>query len=522
MALFASGRLRYQFFPQVAGNIAYATLTMERGAPLERTEIAVQQIQRAADELRAEIEAEYPGQQIVIHTFGSIGEQLARDGPQDPGMMGGSHLAEVGMELVPALEREITTDEVLARWREKTGPVPDAIELVFGSDAFSVGDPINIELYGTDDLEALTGASALVKQFVANFAGVYDVADSFRSGKQEIQLTVRQSALPLGLTQNDLARQVRQAFYGEEAQRIQRGRDDVRVMVRYPESERKSLGSLEDMRIRTREGVEVPFAAVADATITRGFSSIRRTDRQRIVTVTAEMDRSISTPEQVLAAFAEWAPELKQQFPAVEYRLGGEQREQADAAGGVLKGFLMALLLIYVLLAVPLGSYGQPFIIMSVIPFGAVGAVLGHWILGWDVIFFSVLGIIALSGVVVNASLVMVHTINSLRTEGLELTEAVRKASVLRFRPIVLTTATTFFGLLPLMFEAAVPAVPLVPMAISLGCGVLYAAIMTLFLVPVGYVILDDLIRMRSGSGTRSDTQARAVSVGTTSHAASS
>jgi multidrug efflux pump subunit AcrB len=403
------------------------------------------------------------------------------------------------MELIPAIEREITTDEVLARWREKTGPVPDAVELVFGSDAFSVGDAINIELYGSDDLEALTGASALVKQFIASFAGVYDVADSFRSGKQEIQLAVRESALPLGLTQNDLARQVRQSFYGEEAQRIQRGRDDVRVMVRYPESERKSLGSLEDMRIRTRDGVEVPFSAVADATITRGFSSIRRTDRQRVVTVTAEMDRSISTPEQVLAAFAEWSPALKEAYPDVDYRLGGEQREQADAAGGVLTGFAMALLLIYVLLAIPLSSYLQPFIIMSVIPFGVVGAVLGHWILGWDVVFFSVLGIVALSGVVVNASLVMVHSINGFREQGLEFTDAVRTAAVLRFRPIVLTTATTFFGLLPLMFEDAVPAVPMVPMAISLGCGVLYAAIMTLFLVPVGYVLLDDALRLRSG-----------------------
>lgn len=498
MALFYSGRMRYQFFPQVAGNIAYATLTMERGAPLERTELAVAQIQRAADELRAEIEAEYPGQQIVVHTFASIGEQLARDGPQDPGAQGGSHLAEVGMELIPAIEREITTDEVLARWREKTGPVPDAVELVFGSDAFSVGDAINIELYGTDDLAALTGASALVKQYLASFAGVYDVADSFRSGKQEIQLAVRESALPLGLTQNDLARQVRQSFYGEEAQRIQRGRDDVRVMVRYPESERKSLGSLEEMRIRTRDGTEVPFSAVADATITRGFSSIRRTDRQRVVTVTAEMDRSIATPEQVLAAFAAWSPELKQAFPDVDYRLGGEQREQADAAGGVLTGSVMALLLIYVLLAIPLGSYMQPFIIMSVIPFGVVGAVLGHWVLGWDVVFFSVLGIVALSGVVVNASLVMVHSINGYRAQGLEFTDAVRTAAILRFRPIVLTTATTFFGLLPLMFEDAVPAVPMVPMAISLGCGVLYAAIMTLFLVPVGYVLLDDLLRLRS------------------------
>jgi multidrug efflux pump subunit AcrB len=488
-ALFQSGRLRYQFFPQVEGNIAYATLTMARGVPLERTEMAVDQIQGAADELRRQLDEEFPGPSIVVHTFGSIGEQLARNGPPTEIAGGGSHLAEIGIELVPALEREVTTNEVLARWRELTGPVPDAVELLFGSDAFSAGEPINIELFGSDDIDELTQASAMVKQFLTSFVGVSDVADSFRAGKQEVQLSVRESALPLGLTQNDLASQVRQAFYGEEAQRIQRGRDDVRVMVRYPEAERRSLGSLEEMRIRTRDGIEVPFAAVAQAEITRGFASIRRTDRRRVVTVTADIDRSVTTPETILGALSAWSPELRAAFPSVSYRLGGEQREQADAAGGVIKGFGMALMIIYVLLAIPLRSYTQPFIIMSVIPFGAVGAILGHFILGWDVVFFSVLGIVALSGVVVNSSLVMVHAINTQREQGLGFIEAVQAGAVLRFRPIALTTATTFIGLLPLMFETAVPAVPIVPMAISLGFGVLYASIMTLFLVPVGYVI---------------------------------
>jgi len=504
-ALFASGRLRYQFFPQVAGNVAYATLTMEQGVPLARTEIAVAQIQRAADRLRQELDEEFPGPSIVVHTFGSIGEQLGRDGPQRPQGLGGAHLAELGMELVPSVDREITTDEVLARWRELTGPVPDAVELVFGSDAFSAGEPINIEIYGPDDIYELTQASAMVKQFLATFAGVSDIADSFRAGKQEVQLSVRESALPLGLTQNDLARQVRQAFYGAEAQRIQRGRDDVRVMVRYPEIERRSLGSLEEMRIRTRDGIEVPFAAVADAEISRGFASIRRTDRRRVVTVTADVDRSVTTPDRVIGAFEAWTPELHDRFPDVTHRLGGEQRERSDAAGGLLKGFGMALMVIYVLLAIPLRSYLQPFIIMSVIPFGTVGAILGHYLLGWDVVFFSVLGMVALSGVVVNASLVMVHTINTHREKGLPFGEAIRTASILRFRPIVLTTATTFLGLLPLMFETAVPAMPMIPMAISLGFGVLYASIMTLILVPVGYVILDDVIRLTS----RTDSHAR-------------
>ena len=289
---------------------------------------------------------------------------------------------------------------------------------------------------------------------------------------------------------------------------MQRGRDDVRVMVRYPEAERRSLGSLEDMRIRTRDGVEVPFSAVAEAKVTRGFANIQRTDRQRIVTVTANVDRVETTPAIILDQFEAWFPELSERFPNLQYRYGGEAREQSSTASGIVTGLGMALLVIYVLLAIPLKSYAQPLIIMSVIPFGMVGALLGHKIMGWDIVFFSVLGIVALTGVVVNGSLVMVHTINARRAGGLSIGDSVRSAAIARFRPIALTTATTFLGLVPLMFEASVPAVPLVPMAIALSYGVLYASVMTLFLVPVGYLIVDDIRAAiaQGGSGSTSNT----------------
>ncbi|MCS5635176.1 MAG: efflux RND transporter permease subunit, partial [Myxococcota bacterium] len=294
-----------------------------------------------------------------------------------------------------------------------------------------------------------------------------------------------------------LARQVRQAFYGEEAQRIQRGKDDVRVMVRYPEPERRSLGALEEMRIRTPDGTEVPFAAVADARLGRGFASIRRTDRRRVVNITGSVVRSITTPERVLGDLLQDLPEILAPYPEIDYEFGGEQRQQQEAGVGLARGFGFSLLLIFCLLAIPLKSYVQPLIIMSVIPFGAVGAIFGHLIMGWDLVFFSVLGIVALSGVVVNASLVLVHSVNRQRAEGVELIEAVVGAGVIRFRPIVLTSLTTFLGLVPLMFEPAVPARPLVPMSIALGYGVLFASTITLFLVPAAYVILDDLRKFR-------------------------
>jgi len=289
---------------------------------------------------------------------------------------------------------------------------------------------------------------------------------------------------------------VRQAFYGEEVQRIQRGRDDVRVMVRYPEADRRTLGSLEQMRIRTRDGVEVPFVAVANAKLDRGFATIRRTDRQRVVTVTGDVDRTVTTPEKILADIQRELPALLSSFPGVTWRLGGEQREHGDAAAGLARGAVLALMMIYALLAIPLKSYLQPLIIMSVIPFGAAGAIVGHLIMGWDLVFFSILGIVALSGVVVNSSLMLVHNVNRQRSRGISFIEAVSTAGIVRFRPIALTSVTTYIGLLPLMFEPDVAARPLIPMAISLGYGVLMASVVTLFLVPCGYVILDDLQRL--------------------------
>jgi len=347
-----------------------------------------------------------------------------------------------------------------------------------------------------------------VRTKLASYRGVTDIADSFRAGKQEVRLAIREEARPLGLTQSDLARQVRQAFYGDEVQRIQRGRDELKVMVRYPELERESLGSLEEMRIRTKEGVEVPFDAVAEASLGRGFATIRRTDRERIVRVTANVDRAVITPEKIIADMQVVMPELLSRHPGVSYQLDGEQREQGRAMKGLARGVAISLLLIYALLAIPLKSYIQPLIIMSVIPFGAVGAILGHLIMGWDVVFFSVLGIVALSGVVVNASLVLVHYVNGQRERGVGVLESVRSAGVTRFRPIFLTSATTFIGLVPLMFEGAVAARPLVPMAIALGYGVLFAAVVTLFLVPCGYMMLDDLLGHRDEEASASTSGA--------------
>ena len=425
LALVASGRIAFQFFPAIEGNRITASLTMPEGINVEDTALAAAQIERAAEELIAELDRDYPDTPgIVEFLLTSIGRSAGGgQGPRGSNQVrpAVSHEAEVALALKPTAERGgVTATQIQQRWRELTGLVPDSVELRFSASAFNAGDPISIELRGRN-VEDLREVATLLRSALAGFSGVTDITDSFRSGKQEAKLSLRPEARTLGLTLNDLARQARQAFYGEEAQRIQRGTEDVRVMVRYPEEERRSLGDLEDMRIRTASGVEVPFAAVAQVDFGNGYSSIRRVNRQRVVTVTADVNRDVTTPEEILASLQLGAlPEILAQYRGVSYVLSGEQEERGEAFSGLFKLIPMALLVIYAILAIPLKSYFQPLVIMSVIPFGLVGAILGHVIMGWPLIMPSMLGMIALSGVVVNSSLVMVDYINRQRLAGMK------------------------------------------------------------------------------------------------------
>jgi len=333
-----------------------------------------------------------------------------------------------------------------------------------------------------------------LRQELARFDGVQDITDSFRAGKQEIKLELLPEARTLGLTLADLASQVRNGFYGAEVQRIQRGEDEVKVMVRFPEDERRSIGNLEDMYIRTPGGVEVPFSSIARFELGSGYSTINRTDGRRVVRVTGDVDRTLASPEEINASIQkEVLPKLRAKYPGLGIGLGGEQEERVKAYAGLMIGALLSLILIYALLAVPLRSYMQPAVIMSVIPFGAIGAILGHVIMNFQLSFFSALGIVALSGVVVNSSLVLVDYVNRQRRLGTDLMKAVLDAGVARFRPIILTSSTTFAGLMPTMVSDTPATLFFIPMAISLAYGVLFATVITLILVPSLYVIVDDI-----------------------------
>lgn len=494
-SMLMSGRIIFQYFPSVEGNRLYASLTMPEGTPVEHTERAAKRMEAAAQILRKEIDAELglEGKSAVKHILSLVGSSIPK------GSIGStvqqSNVAEIGIELeLPVGYDGVSTRHFANRWRDLTGSIPDALELGFTADAFGVGDAIDIELRGSD-FEHLRAVAAQLRERLQSYAGVQDLTDTFQAGKQEVKLNLLPEARTLGLTVSDLGQQVRQAFYGYEAQRIQRGKDDIRVMVRYPEAERRSLGDLEDMRIRTAEGIEIPFAGVAEAQLGRGYTTIQRVDGRRVVRVIADVNRSINTPEAILGELIRTdIPKILAEYPGVSFALAGEAEERADSMSSLLTYAVLALFIIYALLAIPLQSYLQPLVIMSVIPFGMVGAIIGHLILGLDLVFFSLLGIVALSGVVVNSSLVLVDYINRQRSAGQDLKWAVSHAGSVRFRPIVLTSITTFVGLSPMMALSNMSTHMFVPMATSLAFGVLAGTLITLFLVPCLYLILEDVL----------------------------
>ncbi|HBP55372.1 MAG TPA: acriflavine resistance protein B, partial [Verrucomicrobiales bacterium] len=386
------------------------------------------------------------------------------------------------------------SQEIVGEWRKSIGPISGAQELSFRAEIGRASDPIDIQLTGPsfDDLQA---ASKEVKARLLEYPNLFDISDTFENGKPELKMKIKPEAELLGLTMTDLARQARQSFFGSEAQRIQRGREDVRVMVRYPLRERSSLSNLESMRVRTPTGQEVPFSAVANMKQGRSFSTITRIDRNRTIRVTADANKEETNLQIIQEDVLNFMPAIVSKYNGMNFSLEGEAREQRESFGSVWLGSVFVLFAIYSLLAIPFKSYIQPLIVMSVIPFGLGGAIIGHLIMGHNLSMMSVLGMLALSGVVVNDSLVLVDYINRKRREGVDLMEAVRNAGVARFRAIMLTSITTFAGLVPILWEKSTQAQFLIPMAISLGWGILFATFITLLLVPINYLLLEDLQR---------------------------
>ena len=514
LGLVRGGIVQVGFFPSIDADNVAALVSFPLGTPVEVTEEAVGRLERSGRALGEELaeEAREAGRspEVVRHVLASVGaqpfrsDQQRRTGSRSRGGEGG-HVGEVNLELAESDRRGIGSAELARRWRARAGRIPGAEELVFTTSLFAAGSDIHVRLVGPS-LEELRAGAEELKEALRRIQGVREITDSFREGKRELELEVTPAAEALGLTQTDLARQVRQAFHGEEAQRVQRGRDDVKVMVRFPETRRRSVGDLESMRIRARDGTEVPLLTVARIRESRGFATIPRVDRHRIVDVTASIDTDEGVGQRANAIDVlgelerDVLPGILLRHPGLGYTFEGQQREQGLAAGGISRGFAVALLGIYALLALAFRSYLQPLIVMTAIPFGLVGAVWGHALLGLDLSVSSMFGLVAVMGVVVNDSLVLVTFVNRERERRASLAEAIREAGVARFRPIVLTSLTTFAGLTPILLERSLQARFLIPLAAALAFGVLFATVITLVLVPVSYLILEDL-RAVAGRG---------------------
>ena len=353
-------------------------------------------------------------------------------------------------------------------------------------------EPINIQLTGLDfkDLNIVVNK---IKNHLKNYMGVFDIKDSYSDGKNQLNITILPEAENYGITNYSLASQIRQAFYGEEIQTIQRGRDEIKVNIRFPKDDRQRISNLENMSIRTPDGREIPFKLVGKIDESISSPTITRINRKRAINITADVDISKANSNEIVRNLQNnFLPALLIDYPYISYTLEGEQRQQNENLESLTNNYILALIMVYILLAIPFRSYIQPIIVMSAIPFGIIGAVIGHLLLGMNFSILSMIGICALSGVVVNDSLVLIDFINRYHREGYSIQEAALESGQARFRPILLTSITTFVSLIPLLLEKSLQAQFLIPMAISLGFGVLFSTFITLILVPNGVIIVDN------------------------------
>ena len=483
IGLFPAGQLRFVFFPNIYQDNISVNLELDQGQSVDYLHYQAKAIAHVAGELGDRYEKKYgtnPFEELQVsassNTTVSIVSELTRSTTRD----------------------YLPTEQIIKDWRKAVGPISGARVLTFAAKAGPRGGDVSVNLE-SDHLDSLKAVADELKEVLATYTGVFDIYDSFDSGKPEINYSITSQGQAAGFTKRDLALNVRDSFFGREAQRVQRGRDEVRVLVRYPLEYRSSIDSLRDMRVRRADGATVPFSVVANTEYSDSLASITRYDYKRVVSVDASVDKGVTSAAEILAFLEEdYFPDMLARYPDISISQGGSAEQRKKSVGSLLTGFGFSIVFIYILISIPLKSYAKPLIIMSVIPFGIIGALLGHYIMDIPVSILSVFGILALSGVVVNDSLVLVSRVDDLRQEGVRLVDACLRAGADRFRAILLTSLTTFLGLGPLLLEREVQAQFLKPMAASLAFGILFATIITLVLLPALMVIakeIKDLVR---------------------------
>ena len=494
LGLLMGGRIRFELFPELDGDYLIAQVELPTGADLARTQAIATRMEEALTgpgSVNEHFRSKQPNQEDLIlnisTSFGFV-RTMGRE-PIQPET--GSHIAQVIIELLGADKRNARSDDVLQEWRKRVGEVPNVVRLTFEQlQVTPGGKPIDIQLRGRD-LTELKAASQQLQQQIKKSLGVRNVQDNLRPGKQEVFVRLKPVAMPLGITSAALASQLRQAFWGDIAQEFQRGSDNFEVLVLLAPGDRRSLADLDDFKVKTADGRMVPFHEVATARITRGYSQIIRVDGRRTVSVTADLDTRLGNATEILADLSkDFLPGFKKQYPNILVDLEGQSKERRKTDDSLKRGFVIGLCIIFILLSFVFQSYVEPLIVMAAIPFGLVGAIAGHWVLGLSWTMPSSVGFISLSGIVVNDSIILVRFIKLRLAEGRPVLEAVQEAGRQRFRPVFLTSATTVAGLLPMMLETSLQAQFLIPMAVSISFGLMFATVLVLLLVPCLYCIL--------------------------------
>ena len=487
VCLSAFGWVRFSFFPVIDSEKAAAVVRFPAGTPLTITHAAINKLEQAANDMRKDYSDDEGNDGLInniISTLGAVGGGEER---------GASNMGRVQFEVNQALIEDsgLNIHDLTKEWRERVGIIVGVEQLTYQANLFDAGSPVSVQLYG-NNRDQMQLAIDEISRFLGEYEGVFDIENSLQNGKQELKIQLKPQAEILGLNLESVTRQVRNAFFGVEAQRIQRGQDDIRVMVLYPPQERENLAHLENLLILTPNGGEARFGDIADIEWSRSPSSILHSDQLRTAEVKADIDRDKVIQGVLIDEIDAYTTELLKSYPDITHSMEGEASEQKEASNALTYGLLGLLLGIYALLSIAFKSYMQPLIIMSVIPFALIGAIMGHVITGVGLSVFSIFGMLALVGVVVNDSLVLVDWINRRLAEGHPVIEVASQAGRARFRAVLLTSLTTFVGLLPILFQTSTGAQFLIPMATSLGFGILFATAITLILVPCNYLMLED------------------------------
>ncbi|PID27230.1 MAG: acriflavin resistance protein [Candidatus Cloacimonadota bacterium] len=486
--------LKFSYFPDIEGDNIVVNLKMPVGTPFKTTESIVKYIEKKAFEVAEDFKERSLNNRVIKNISTVIGDEpFKKMRREDNGItITDPTIGEINIELYPPEERGFSAYDLMESWRSGVGEVAGIKSIKFESSLMSPGNDIEYKL-AHQNYDTVKEIVEKFKEKISTFDGTGDIEDSFKEGKFELSIKLKKVGRSLGISEFELAKQIREGFFGREVQKIQRGKNEVKVLVQYGKDGRSSLSDLENMDIKTRDGRKISIGEVADLKYKRGYSRITRFDKKRVIGVTASVDKAVASSNKINEELKEYLEDLKEEYRGFEYFTGGAQKQQMKSMKTLAKGAVIGLFVVYMLLAIPFKSYSKPIIIMSAIPFGVLGAIFGHLLMGYNFSIISLLGIVALAGVVVNDSLVFVDFMNKKIDSGVSVHKAAMETGFIRFRPILLTSITTFLGLFPMILETSLQARFIVPMAISLGFGIIFATAITLIFVPAGILILDDI-----------------------------